>query len=113
MNSIYKVRMRKATGIPTLVLALVLASCGSMDNEEAAVDNSVPTEKTLDLFKVGVLPINPQPFSHRFSVQGNVETDRQGVKCSRDCIVSVEPRGRWGVAEIESFKRIRFHRTGC
>ena len=79
MNSIYKVRMRKATGIPTLVLALALASCGSMDNEEAAADNSVPTEKTLDLFKVGVLPINPQPFSHRFSVQGNVETDRNAL----------------------------------
>lgn len=79
MNSIYKVRMRTAMGIPTLVLALTLASCGSMDNEETATDSSVPTEKTSDLFKVGVLPINPQPFSHRFSVQGNVETDRNAL----------------------------------
>ena len=27
--------------------------------------------------QVGVMPLTPQPFTHRFSVQGNVETDQQ------------------------------------
>ena len=33
----------------------------------------------VNLFKVGVLSIAPQPFTHRFSVQGNVETDQNAL----------------------------------
>ena len=77
MNSIYTTRMKTALGIPALILVLV--GCGASETEvgESIGDNE--SARVTGLFKVGVSPISPQAFTHRFSVQGNVETDRNAL----------------------------------
>jgi multidrug efflux pump subunit AcrA (membrane-fusion protein) len=77
MNSIYTVSMRTAMGIPMMIFILALAGCGS--SEEASTTNDVTEAKTADLFQVGVSKVTPQVFTHRFSVQGNVETDQNAL----------------------------------
>ncbi len=79
MNIIYTARMKKALGLPAVILVLALASCGSSDMEDAGSSESGSEANGVNLFKVGVLSIAPQPFTHRFSVQGNVETDQNAL----------------------------------
>ncbi len=64
-------------GIPMMIFILALAGCGS--SEEASTTNDVTEAKTADLFQVGVSKVTPQVFTHRFSVQGNVETDQNAL----------------------------------
>jgi RND family efflux transporter MFP subunit len=79
MNSIYTERMKTALGIPTMILAVTLASCGSTETEAGESNEANESAKAASLFKVGVSNIAPQAFTHRFSVQGNVETDRNAL----------------------------------
>lgn len=59
-------------------VALMWTGCG--DAEAPAETSAEPaTTKTV---QVGVMPLTPQPFTHRFSVQGNVETDRNALLTS-------------------------------
>ena len=79
MNSTYTARMKTALGIPTVILILTLASCGSSETGSSETSTSGQETAVSDLFKVGVTRITPQAFTHRFSVQGNVETDRNAL----------------------------------
>jgi RND family efflux transporter MFP subunit len=79
MNSTYTARMKTALGIPTVILILTLASCGSSETDASETSTSGQETAVSDLFKVGVTRITPQAFTHRFSVQGNVETDRNAL----------------------------------
>lgn len=79
MNSRYTARMKTALGIPTVILVLTLAGCGSAETEGSEARTSEQETPVSDLFKVGVTRIIPQAFTHRFSVQGNVETDRNAL----------------------------------
>jgi RND family efflux transporter MFP subunit len=79
MNSIFTERMKTALGIPTMILAVTLASCGSTETEAGESNEANESAKAASLFKVGVSNIAPQAFTHRFSVQGNVETDRNAL----------------------------------
>jgi RND family efflux transporter MFP subunit len=79
MNSTYTARMKTAMGIPTVILILTLASCGSSETGSSETSTSGQETAVSDLFKVGVTRITPQAFTHRFSVQGNVETDRNAL----------------------------------
>jgi len=79
MNSTYTARMKTALGIPTVILILTLAGCGSSETEVSETSTSGQETAVSDLFKVGVTRITPQAFTHRFSVQGNVETDRNAL----------------------------------
>jgi RND family efflux transporter MFP subunit len=79
MNSTYTARMKTALGIPTVILILTLAGCGSSETEVSETSTSGQETTVSDLFKVGVTRITPQVFTHRFSVQGNVETDRNAL----------------------------------
>jgi len=79
MNRIYKERMKRALGIPVMILAVTLTGCGSSETEAGESSESNESAKASGLFKVGVTNISPQAFTHRFSVQGNVETDRNAL----------------------------------
>jgi len=75
MNKFNTMR-RSAALIPfAYLLTLGLFGCGAPE----ATDVEEPVETEQSKFAVEVLPIQPQPFTHRFSVQGNIETDRNAL----------------------------------
>ena len=57
--------------MPAMVAAL-LVQCGSAPQAEAEGEQAPAARLT----RVGVQAVNPEPFSHSFAVQGNVQTDR-------------------------------------
>ena len=58
--------------------ALIWTGCGSPEaaTDEVAAADAASAVKSA---QVGVMTMAPQPFTHRFSVQGNVETDRNAL----------------------------------
>ena len=60
------------------VAALLWIGCG----EAEAPAEAPATPAASKSVQVGVMPLTPQPFTHRFSVQGNVETDRNALLTS-------------------------------
>lgn len=76
MNMNFKSMPRMFTWIGGALLVGGLAGCAgsAAENEDAGSGSDASGARALT--KVVVTPINPQSFSHRFSVQGNVETDR-------------------------------------
>ena len=76
MNSITNISLRT---LPQIAVATLLwTGCGG---PEASADESA-TEAASKSVQVGIMPITPRPFTHRFSVQGNVETDRNALLTS-------------------------------
>jgi RND family efflux transporter MFP subunit len=71
--------MKIVLGIPTIILAFALVGCGSSDPEALGSAENTKEVESINLFKVGVSRVLPQAFTHRFSVQGNVETDRNAL----------------------------------
>ena len=53
-------------------------SCGSSEMAEPAVDESAVPTKSKGM-AVAVFDVQPEAFSHRFSIQGNVETDMNSI----------------------------------
>ena len=64
-------------GSAFLMGALAGCSGSAAENEDASSEPVSAGSRALT--KVAVTSITPQPFSHRFSVQGNVETDRNAL----------------------------------
>ena len=60
------------------VATLLWTGCG----EAEAPAEASATPAAAKSVQVGVMPLTPQPFTHRFSVQGNVETDRNALLTS-------------------------------
>ena len=65
--------------LPLMAVATLLwTGCGEA---EAPTEASAMPSASKSV-QVGVMPLTPQPFMHRFSVQGNVETDRNALLTS-------------------------------
>tara|TARA_B100000925_G_scaffold273032_1_gene237432 strand:- start:767 stop:1849 length:1083 start_codon:yes stop_codon:yes gene_type:complete len=65
--------------LPLMAVATLLwTGCG----EAEAPAEASATPAAAKSVQVGVMPLTPQPFTHRFSVQGNVETDRNALLTS-------------------------------
>lgn len=65
--------------LPLMGAALLMwTGCGS---PEAAAEeaSAAPVSASTKPVQVGVMTLTPEPFTHRFSVQGNVETDRNAL----------------------------------
>jgi RND family efflux transporter MFP subunit len=65
--------------LPLIGAALFMwTGCGSPEvaEEETSGAPAVPVAKSV---QVAVMTLSPEPFTHRFSVQGNVETDRNAL----------------------------------
>ena len=60
MNSTYTARMKTALGIPTVILILTLAGCGSSETEASDTSPSEQETAVSDLFKVGITRITPR-----------------------------------------------------
>ena len=76
MNSVMNISFQT---LPLMaVAALLWTGCG----EAEAPTEATATSAAAKSVQVGVLPLTPQPFTHRFSVQGNVETDRNALLTS-------------------------------
>ncbi|MGB1076020.1 MAG: efflux RND transporter periplasmic adaptor subunit [Flavobacteriales bacterium] len=62
--------------IAWLCLPILLASCGGDPAVDEAAENAAGRD---DRIGVTVQPVNPERFVHSFSVQGNVETDKNAT----------------------------------
>ena len=76
MNLTMNTSLRK---LPLMAVAAML--CSGCGDAEAPVEESAAPAASKSV-QVGVMPLTPQPFTHRFSVQGNVETDRNALLTS-------------------------------
>ena len=65
--------------LPLMAVATLLWT-GCAEAEAPAEASATPA--AAKSVQVGVMPLTPQPFTHRFSVQGNVETDRNALLTS-------------------------------
>ena len=75
MPSLFSLRF---AGFPLLLSGFLFTSCGSSETAEFADDESAVPNKPAGM-AVAVLDVQPEPFSHRFSIQGNVETDMNSI----------------------------------
>ena len=67
--------------LPLMAVATLLwTGCG----EAEAPAEASATPAAAKSVQVGVMLLTPQPFTHRFSVQGNVETDRNALLTSEE-----------------------------
>ena len=65
--------------LPLMALAALLwAGCGEAESPVEASATPAASKSV----QVGVMSLTPQPFTHRFSVQGNVETDLNALLTS-------------------------------
>ena len=69
------VTFRLFGGLWAVSAVLFLAQCGAPAEAESPAESSSEAP-TRSLTRVGVRTVNPGAFSHEFTVQGNVETDR-------------------------------------
>ena len=75
MPSLFPFRL---TGYILVLSSVVFMSCGSSETADPAVDESLPATRPSGM-AVAVLEVEPETFSHRFSIQGNVETDMNSI----------------------------------
>ena len=68
----------RLTGIMPILSSTVFMSCGSSETADPIAEES-STPMKLKGMAVGVFDVQPEPFSHRFSIQGNVETDMNSI----------------------------------
>ena len=75
MPSFFSLRL---TGFLLVLSSAVFMSCGSSETAEPVVDESAVRTKSKGM-AVAVFDVQPEAFSHRFSIQGNVETDMNSI----------------------------------
>lgn len=68
----------RLTGFLLVLSSAFFMSCGSSETAETVVDESAVPNKPAGM-AVGVFDVQPEAFSHRFSIQGNVETDMNSI----------------------------------
>ena len=68
----------RLTGFLLVLSSAFFMSCGSSETAETVVDESAVPNKPAGM-TVGVFDVQPEAFSHRFSIQGNVETDMNSI----------------------------------
>jgi membrane fusion protein (multidrug efflux system) len=89
--------------ITTASIVMVLAGCGS---DDSVTQESLSAEP--EAVRVGLLTVIAQPFIHRFSTQGNIETDRNTILTAEfaGLIESVEMREGESVRKGDALIRI-------
>lgn len=72
-------------GVGIALFAFIATGCGGSNSEAASPEAGAEIENTeseSNVTRVGISRITAQSFSHRFSVQGNIETDRNALLTS-------------------------------
>jgi RND family efflux transporter MFP subunit len=77
MNHSPEMKTRFNLAAASAACLLLLSACGGGGTEDVA--EAAPAAERDDRLGVTVIEVTPTPFAHSFSVQGNVETDRNAL----------------------------------